>query len=77
MTYTDAPDEGSGLLTGVGSLTAVPLLLVATWYLERASVAAGGRAVDEPIVAAGVVAPTIAMVLLLAVALVAVHNARW
>lgn len=76
MTYVDAFDNEHGLLTGVGLLTALPLLLVGMWYLERASVADGGRTVNEAGAVAGVIAPTVALVFLLAVALLAVHNAR-
>lgn len=77
MTYVDAFDNESGLLTGLGLLAVLPLLVVGMWTLERASLAAGGGFVDTVGDVAGVVGLTVAMVLLLTVALVAVHNIEW
>lgn len=77
MTYVDAFDNGSGLLTGLGLLAVLPLLVVGMWTLERATLPAGGSSVDTVGGVAGVVGLTVAMVLLLAVVLVAVHNLEW
>lgn len=74
MTYVDAFDNESGLLTGVGLLAALPLLVVGMWTLERADLAVAGTDVDPTGGVVGVVATTFALVVLLAVALVAVHN---
>lgn len=77
MTYVDAFDNESGLFTGLGLLAVLPLLVVGKWTLERATLAAGGGAVDTVGGVLGVVGLTIGMVLLLAVVLVAVHNLEW